>query len=85
MNAYKEKLLEDIADAVYAKDHCQQKAWEYVGLDKDSTTAKDYFQSVKSWTKKIDRLMELADQQKIKFSEIKNAVDKKYRAMEETA
>lgn len=85
MNAYKEKLLEDIADAVYAKDYCQRKAWEFVGMSKDSTTAKDYFQSVKSWNEKIDRLIELADQQKIKFSEIKNAVDKKYRAMEETA
>lgn len=83
MNAYKARLLEDIADAVYAKDYCQRKAWEYVGMREDSTTAKDYFQSVKSWTERIDRLMELADKEKIKFSEIKNAVAKKYRAMEE--
>lgn len=85
MNAYKARLLEDIADATYARDYCQQKAWEYVGMREDSTTAKDYFRSVKSWDEKIEKLMALADEQKIKFSEIKNAVDKKYRAMEETA
>lgn len=83
MSAYKSRLLEDIADAVYAKDYCQRKAWEYVGMSEYSTTAKDYFQSVKSWNERIDRLMELADKEKIKFSEIKNAVAKKYRAMEE--
>ena len=83
MNAYKTRLLEDIAEAVYSSDYCQRKAWEFVGIEGDSTTAKEYFQSVKSWDEKIDKLMALADKQKIKFSEIKNAVDKKYRAMEE--
>lgn len=83
MNAYKARLLENLADAVYARDYCQSKAWEFVGMREDSTTAKDYFQSVKSWDEKIEKLMALADEQKIKFSEIKNAVDKKYRAMEE--
>ena len=84
MTAYQERLLEDIADAVYAKDYCQRKAWEFVGIDTESTTAKDYFESVKSWTERIDKLMVLADKERIKFSEIKNAVEKKYRAMQET-
>lgn len=83
MNSYKNHILENIAEAVYSKDYCQQKAWEYVGIDKDSTTAKDYFESVKRWTEIIDNLMILADKEKIKFGEIKNAVEAKYKAMEE--
>lgn len=84
MTAYQVRLLEDIADATYARDYCQQQAWKYAGMREDSTTAKDYFESVKSWTERIDKLMVLLDKEKIKFSEIKNAVEKKYRAMQET-
>ena len=83
MNAYKARILEDIADATYSRDYCQQKAWEFVGIREDSTTAQDYFESVKSWDAKIEKLMKLAKEEHIPYKEIKNAIDKKYRAMQE--
>ena len=85
MTAYQRKILENIAEATYSRDYCQQKAWEYVGMRKDSTTAEDYFESVKSWEKWLEKLAEMARQEGITQKDIKKAIDKKYRAMQETA
>lgn len=80
---YKQRILEKIADATYAKDYCQQKAWEFVGMREDSTTAQEYFESVKSWDNEIEKLMKRAHEEHITNKEIKNAIDKKYSAMQE--
>ena len=83
MNAYKTRIVEKIAEATYAREYCQQKAWEYVGMREDSTTAKDYFESVKRWDEDIEKMMKRAKEEKITKTEIKNAIDKYYKAMQE--
>ena len=83
MTAYQKRIVEKIAEAVYARDYCQQRAWEFVGMRADSTTAKDYFESVKSWDKEIANLKKLAREEHIAAKEIKNAIEEKYEAMKE--
>ena len=83
MTAYQTRLLEDIADATYARDYCQQKAWEYVGMREDSTTAKDYFESVKRWDAKIESLRKLAREEKLTGRQIQNAIQNKFNEMKE--
>ena len=83
MGAYKTRILEKIAEAIYARDYCQQQAWKYAGMREDSTTAKDYFESVKRWDEDIEKHMKRAREEKITKAEIKNAIDKYYRAMQE--
>ena len=83
MTAYKTRILEKIADATYARDYCQQKAWEFVGMDKNSTTAKEYFESVKSWDDEIEKHMKRAHEEHITDEDIQNAIATKYNAMQE--
>lgn len=83
MTAYQTRLLEDIADATYARDYCQQKAWEYVGMKEDSTTAKDYFESVKRWDSRIENLRKLAREAKLTGKQIQSAIQNKFNEMKE--